>query len=109
MSFIPDFDQMGYPVEIHFGVRKGESFQGHCWVTMRGESVRYGRGWTIQSGLLCPEAPYLSSLQDQRTDYVYKQKETTDEKKVDRSAQRRECPAAAKKWRSQNWVSSNPS
>lgn len=33
-------DQMGYPVEIHFGVRKNDkNFQGHCWVTIRGESV----------------------------------------------------------------------
>jgi len=33
-------NQMGYPVEIHFGVKKDDkNFQGHCWVTMRGESV----------------------------------------------------------------------
>jgi hypothetical protein len=33
-------NQMGYPVEIHFGVRKDDkNFQGHSWVTIRGESV----------------------------------------------------------------------
>ena len=32
--------QMGYPVEIHFGVRKDDkNFQGHSWVTMHGEPV----------------------------------------------------------------------
>jgi Transglutaminase-like superfamily len=33
-------NQMGYPVEIHFGVRKDDkNFQGHSWVTIHGESV----------------------------------------------------------------------
>lgn len=32
--------QMGYAVEIHFGVMKdGRNFQGHSWVTMQGEHV----------------------------------------------------------------------
>jgi hypothetical protein len=32
--------QMGYPVEIHFGVKKDDkNFQGHSWVTIHGESV----------------------------------------------------------------------
>jgi len=31
---------MGYPVEIHFGVRKDEdNFIGHSWVTMEGKPV----------------------------------------------------------------------
>ena len=33
-------NQMGYPVEIHFGVKKDDkNFQGHSWVTIYGESV----------------------------------------------------------------------
>ena len=33
-------NQMGYPVEIHFGVRKDDkNFQGHSWVTIHGEPV----------------------------------------------------------------------
>ena len=33
-------NQMGYPVEIHFGVKKDDkNFQGHSWVTMQGEPV----------------------------------------------------------------------
>lgn len=33
-------NQMGYPVEIYFGVRKDDkNFHGHSWVTIRGESV----------------------------------------------------------------------
>lgn len=33
-------NQMGYPVEIHFGVRKDdENFYGHSWVTMNGEPL----------------------------------------------------------------------
>jgi Transglutaminase-like superfamily len=33
-------NQMGYPVEIHFGVRKDDkNLQGHRWVTLHGESV----------------------------------------------------------------------
>jgi hypothetical protein len=32
--------RMGYPVVIHFGVRKDDkNFQGHSWVTIHGESV----------------------------------------------------------------------
>jgi hypothetical protein len=32
--------QMGYPVEIHFGVRKDDkTLLGHSWVTLRGEVV----------------------------------------------------------------------
>lgn len=32
--------QMGYPVEIHFGVMKdSKNFHGHSWVTMQGEPV----------------------------------------------------------------------
>jgi len=32
--------QMGYPVEIHFGVRKVDnSLAGHSWVTLGGEAV----------------------------------------------------------------------
>jgi hypothetical protein len=32
--------QMGYPVEIHFGVRKDDkTLSGHSWVTLRGEAV----------------------------------------------------------------------
>lgn len=32
--------QMGYAVEIHFGVMKdGRNFHGHSWVTMQGEPV----------------------------------------------------------------------
>ena len=32
--------RMGYPVEIHFGVRKDDkTLSGHSWVTLRGEAV----------------------------------------------------------------------
>ena len=32
--------RMGYPVEIHFGIRKGgEGLQGHSWVTMHGKPI----------------------------------------------------------------------
>ena len=32
--------QMGYPIEIHFGVRKDDkTLSGHSWVTLRGEAV----------------------------------------------------------------------
>ena len=32
--------QMGYPVEIHFGVRKEDkTLSGHCWVTLGGEAL----------------------------------------------------------------------
>jgi hypothetical protein len=32
--------QMGYPVEIHFGVRKDDkTLSGHSWVTLRGQIV----------------------------------------------------------------------
>ena len=32
--------RMGYPVEIHFGVRKaGDDLQGHSWVTIEGKPV----------------------------------------------------------------------
>jgi hypothetical protein len=32
--------RLGYPVEIHFGVRKaGEELHGHSWVTVQGEPV----------------------------------------------------------------------
>ena len=32
--------RMGYPVEIHFGIRKdGEDLQGHSWVTIEGKPV----------------------------------------------------------------------
>jgi len=32
--------RLGYPVTIHFGVRKGkEELQGHCWVTVKGMPV----------------------------------------------------------------------
>ena len=32
--------QMGYPVEIHFGVRKDDTtLSGHSWVTLGGEAV----------------------------------------------------------------------
>jgi hypothetical protein len=32
--------KMGYPIEIHFGVRKDENnLTGHCWVTMEGKPV----------------------------------------------------------------------
>jgi hypothetical protein len=31
---------MGYPVEIHFGVRKDDkTLSGHSWVTMEGKPV----------------------------------------------------------------------
>ena len=40
--------QMGYPVEIHFGVRKEDkTLSGHSWVTLRGEAVAD----TAQSGI----------------------------------------------------------
>jgi Transglutaminase-like superfamily len=40
--------QMGYPVQIHFGVRKNDkTFSGHSWVTLRGEAVAD----TTQSGI----------------------------------------------------------
>ena len=33
-------NQMGYPVEIHFGVKKDDkNFEGHSWVTIHGEPV----------------------------------------------------------------------
>jgi Transglutaminase-like superfamily len=33
-------NQMGYPVEIHFGVIKDEKgFQSHSWVTVEGKAV----------------------------------------------------------------------
>lgn len=33
-------NQMGYPVEIHFGVKKDDkNFEGHSWVTIHDESV----------------------------------------------------------------------
>ena len=33
-------NQMGYPVEIHFGVRKDhKNLQGHSWVTIDGEPL----------------------------------------------------------------------
>ena len=45
--------QMGYPVEIHFGVRKEDkTLSGHSWVTLRGEAVAD----TAQSGIF--EAVY---------------------------------------------------
>ncbi len=32
--------QMGYPVQIHFGVHKeGQTLQGHSWVTLQGQLV----------------------------------------------------------------------
>ena len=40
--------QMGYPVEIHFGVHKGgDDLQGHSWVTIQGKPVAERSGMEI--------------------------------------------------------------
>ena len=37
------FTRMGYPVEIHFGVRKdGDDLLGHSWVTIEGKPLADG-------------------------------------------------------------------
>ena len=40
LTLYQTLNRMGYPVEIHFGVRKDDkNLQGHSWVTMRGEPM----------------------------------------------------------------------
>jgi hypothetical protein len=56
--------QMGYPVEIHFGIHKdGGHLQGHSWVTIQGRPVAEGSGMeTFRSVYSHPSAPYRSPL-----------------------------------------------
>jgi hypothetical protein len=56
--------QMGYPVEIHFGIHKGEAdLQGHSWVTIQGKPVAERTGMEIfRSVYSQPSATYRSPL-----------------------------------------------
>jgi hypothetical protein len=52
--------QMGYPVQIHFGVINDENgFQGHSWVTVEGETVAD----TARSGIFKVVYSYSSCRQ----------------------------------------------
>jgi hypothetical protein len=56
--------QMGYPVEIHFGVHKdGSDLHGHSWVTIQGKPVAERSGMEIfKSAYSQSSATYRSPL-----------------------------------------------
>jgi hypothetical protein len=56
--------QMGYPVEIHFGIHKdGDDLKGHSWVTIQGKPVAERTGMKIfRSVYSQPSATYRSPL-----------------------------------------------
>jgi hypothetical protein len=69
--------QMGYPVEIHFGVRKDDkTLSGHSWVTLKGEVVAD----TAQTGIFkavytYPPAHPASALSKSESKILMKRQE----------------------------------
>jgi hypothetical protein len=56
--------QMGYPVELHFGIHKdGDDLKGHSWVTIQGKPVAERTGMEIFRAVYSqPSATYRSPL-----------------------------------------------
>lgn len=63
---------MGYPVEIHFGVRKqGQELAGHSWVTIHGHPVaeqsrpkNFRPVYSYSSRFSCASEPRVNEVQD---------------------------------------------
>ena len=60
------FTRMGYPVEIHFGVRKdGDDLLGHSWVTLEGKPLADGtQTYLFKTVYSYPSVSYLSISRD---------------------------------------------
>jgi Transglutaminase-like superfamily len=58
--------QMGYPVEIHFGVHKdGDDLKGHSWVTIQGKPIVERTGMEIFKSVYSqPSVTYRVSVAD---------------------------------------------